>query len=282
MNLLQLQYFLTVAKHNSVSKAANELFITQPALSKQIIQLEHSLNCTLFDRKNSFKLTPEGEIVKFHTLNVFDEINQMEKSLLKIQDATDSTITINILSASNIVLKIIDDFVKKFPDVNFKIIQSKLKDSSYITVFSTDKKIRRKTNTKLLLEEKIKVALPINHELANKKCIDLSELNDEPFILLTKDSNLRSIVDDFLEFKSFHPRVVFESNNPQVVQKMVEKGRGLTFIPEFTWNNIQSNLILLDISNFKMFRYIYLQIDDPSKLTFIDNVFINYLLNNFT
>lgn len=72
MTTKSLEYFLVVVKHLNISKAAKELFISQPALSKQISQLEAELGVSLFDRtKHSLKLTHAGEVLLSETNELF-------------------------------------------------------------------------------------------------------------------------------------------------------------------------------------------------------------------
>ena len=79
MNFLQLEYFLTILKFNSISKAASELYITQPALSQQLIHLEKELDTKLFYRKgNSLILTEAGERFRDSAQNMLYEYRTMQ------------------------------------------------------------------------------------------------------------------------------------------------------------------------------------------------------------
>ena len=83
MNFLQLEYFLTILKFNSISKAASELYITQPALSQQLIHLEKELDTKLFYRKgNSLILTEAGERFRDSAQNMLYEYRTDRKSVV--------------------------------------------------------------------------------------------------------------------------------------------------------------------------------------------------------
>lgn len=85
MTTKTLEYFLVVVKHLNISKAAKELFISQPALSKQISQLEAELGVSLFDRtKHSLKLTYAGEVLLSETNELF---NKREELLQRVRAA---------------------------------------------------------------------------------------------------------------------------------------------------------------------------------------------------
>lgn len=282
MNLLQYRYFLIVEKHRSISKAAEELFITQPALSKQIRQFEQRIGAMLFDRKNSFELTEAGKIVKKYAEKIFADIDEMNATLAYLKSNTENNIILNVHSASKIIFELIDEFISKHPAVSFQLIQNEYPDNANLTVFSTDKILKDSNENILLLSERIKVALPASHPLTEKKEITLSDLDNEPFIFLTKDSNLRNIIDNILYSKRFISKIVFESNNPQVVQAMIEKGIGLSFIPECSWKLTTSNIELRDISGETMIRNIYLQINNPNSCTKLERKFIEFLVANFS
>ena len=92
MTTKSLEYFLVVVKHLNISKAAKELFISQPALSKQISQLEAELGVSLFDRtKHSLKLTHAGEVLLSETNELFkkqDELIQRVRAAGNVSDST--------------------------------------------------------------------------------------------------------------------------------------------------------------------------------------------------
>ena len=87
MNFLQLEYFLTILKFNSISKAASELYITQPALSQQLIHLEKELDTKLFYRKgNSLILTEAGERFRDSAQNMLYEYRTMQTMMAELKD----------------------------------------------------------------------------------------------------------------------------------------------------------------------------------------------------
>ena len=87
MNFLQLEYFLTILKFNSISKAASELYITQPALSQQLIHLEKELATKLFYRKgNSLILTEAGERFRDSAQNMLYEYRTMQTMMAELKD----------------------------------------------------------------------------------------------------------------------------------------------------------------------------------------------------
>lgn len=100
MDLLQLKYFKTVADFMSFTKAANFLYISQPALSKMIKNLEVELDIKLFERKlRQIELTKNGEIFLSSVNKIFGEIDYAKERMLK--NKIDEEKTINIITSSN-------------------------------------------------------------------------------------------------------------------------------------------------------------------------------------
>lgn len=121
MDLLQLKYFKTVADFMSFTKAANFLYISQPALSKMIKNLEVELDIKLFERKlRQIELTKNGEIFLSSVNKIFGEIDYAKERMLK--NKIDEEKTINIITSSNrFTSDPILSFTKDHPDEIFNV-----------------------------------------------------------------------------------------------------------------------------------------------------------------
>lgn len=119
--------FLAVAECKSFSKAAEYLYVSQPAISHAIKELEESLNTTLFIRNNkNVILTEEGEKLKFYIKNAFDTISLGEKILKEKEDDLNGIIRIGIYSHISLFMlpEVMNEFVKKYPNSKFSIYAS--------------------------------------------------------------------------------------------------------------------------------------------------------------
>ena len=86
-NLSQYKIFYEVARTGNISRAARELYISQPAISKAISKLEDSLGLSLFSRSSrGVQLTPEGQVLFEHAAEAFDALNRGEQELKRIQE----------------------------------------------------------------------------------------------------------------------------------------------------------------------------------------------------
>lgn len=124
MNLRILTYFLAVAREQNITKAADILHITQPTLSRQLMQLESELGVQLFERRqNKIILTPAGNLLVHRGKDILEMV---EKTELEIKD-TDTNLSGNIcfgageLNAIEVLADIINAFQQKYPAVTFDI-----------------------------------------------------------------------------------------------------------------------------------------------------------------
>lgn len=116
-NLNNYRIFYTVASLGNISKAADKLFISQPAISKSISNLEKGLGVTLFSRTSKgVSLTEEGEILYQHIGNAFDSINQAEDEIKKIHDLGIGQLKIGV--STSLCKHILLDYLKSFIDEN--------------------------------------------------------------------------------------------------------------------------------------------------------------------
>lgn len=123
-NLSQYRIFHAVAKAGNISKAAKELYISQPAISKSISKLEDSLNTTLFTRNSrGVQLTEEGRILFEHTRNAFEELSMGEQELRRIREFHMGHIRIGVSNTlcRFIMVSYLKGFIEKYPHVKITI-----------------------------------------------------------------------------------------------------------------------------------------------------------------
>lgn len=128
MTTKSLEYFLVVVKHLNISKAAKELFISQPALSKQISQLEAELGVSLFDRtKHSLKLTHAGEVLLSETNELFKKQDELRQRVRAAGNVSEDALRLcHMPGALNYhVADILAQFQEKYPEIRLNRKPSK-------------------------------------------------------------------------------------------------------------------------------------------------------------
>ena len=123
-NLSQYKIFYEVAKAGNISKAAKELYISQPAISKAISKLEDSLQVTLFTRSSrGVQLTPEGELLFKHTQEAFQVLDQGEQELKRIKELNIGQLRIGVSNTlcKYILLPYLKNFIEQYPHIKIMI-----------------------------------------------------------------------------------------------------------------------------------------------------------------
>lgn len=123
-NLAQYKIFYEVAKAGNISKAAKELYISQPAISKAISKLEDSLNVSLFTRSSrGVQLTSEGELLFKHTQAAFQALDQGEQELKRIKEFNIGHLRIGVSNTlcKYILLPYLKNFIEQYPHIKITI-----------------------------------------------------------------------------------------------------------------------------------------------------------------
>lgn len=263
MDLLQLKYFKTVAKFENVTKAANELYVAQPALSKTISRLEKELGVDLFDRRGKYIHLNEYGKAFLEKVNIaLEALEDGKREIKDLQGTELGDIRLVFLAASTIIPELLSEFCKLHPHISFQLFQHFSRDannSDFDLCISSSCEYRENNNNIALLTEEIYLAVPLNHPLAKKKSISLIELSNENFISLKTGKGLREITDEFCKKADFRPKIIFESDDPSTVRGLIKAGQGVAFIPQVSWgSSIGDSMALLHIKEPQCKRTIFI------------------------
>ena len=252
MELSQIKYFIEAAQTQHITKSAQKLHIAQPALTKSIHKLEKELDVPLFSRKGrNIVLTQYGEYLRDKLLPLLNALESVPSELAHMAETEKHTIRLSVLAASTIVTQAIIEYKRKYPNINFHVLQNP-ENELYDIEITTNLFYNNKTESDNIFvsTENIFLAVPNTYKYKDRESIDLSEVKDEGFISLFGSKQLRSICDKFCRHAGFEPNVIFESDSPYAVKNMIGANLGIGFWPEFTWGEVNhSEVKLLEISN---------------------------------
>lgn len=188
-----LRYFLTVAHEENITRAAEVLHITQPTLSRQLVQLEEETGVTLFIRgKRKITLTPEGMLLRRRAEEILSLVNKTEKELLQQDALLEGTISIGCgeLNSVNLLAQIIKDFKALYPKVKFNLhtgnsdrLKEQLEQGLIdIALLLEPVSIEKYDFLRLPVKERWGVIMPTGCALAAKKSITARDLTGLPLI----------------------------------------------------------------------------------------------------
>ena len=243
MNVRHLEIFVKVAKTKSMSETARQLYMTQPAISQTISELENELNTKLFDRiKQKLVLTDAGDVLYAYSRKVLSLLDEAKVTIDNLNHLKEGKLHIGASTTIGIYLlpKIISSFKKKYEriDVHFTINNTKVIEdmvtSHLFDVGIVEGEIHSDDLHSIeLLHDELYLVCSSKHDWVKAKNIQTIELTDvikEPIILREKGSGTREIVErEFLKqnvpLKSSH-----ELNNTEAIKKAVEENIGVAFI----------------------------------------------------
>ncbi|HBE78533.1 MAG TPA: LysR family transcriptional regulator [Firmicutes bacterium] len=245
MELNQLKYFQTVARYEHMSRAAAELHIAQPSLSKAISQLEQSLGVNLFERQGrQIKLNKFGRVFKSHVDRILLEFEDGKRELSDMMGNENSRVTVasNYLPAFPKLLK---GFLELYPHTAFRhIIGSTAKMKQQLENGKVDLCISSPPiegpfiECKPLFTEEIFLIVPEGHQFAERGSINLIEAANEPFISLREGFGIRDLTEECCRQAGFTPNIVFEMDIATKVAELVNLGFGVALYPIQPWNKL--------------------------------------------
>ncbi len=248
MELSQLKYFYEAAKLQHITKAANKLHVAQPALSQAIHRLEAELKVPLFAAKGrNIMLTEYGEYLMNKLEPVMDTLEQLPVDLELMANLLNTTIHMNVMSASTIVTSSVIEYKRHTPDINFQLFQHEegsLCDVSISTRLFYQKNDSSSDN-EYVFTEQIYLAVPNIKKYQNVASVALEEFSEADFICLAGSKQFGQICDKYCSHAGFKPRIIFESDNLSAVKNMIAAGLGVGFWPQYSWGALDTEDVLL-------------------------------------
>ncbi|GIN59002.1 LysR family transcriptional regulator [Lederbergia ruris] len=237
MELLQLKYFLTVAKLEHMTKAAQELHIAQPALSRTIHRLEEDLGVPLFDRKGrQIRLNPFGKAFEAKAKAAIHLLEEGRRELEDLSGLKQGRIHLAIMNMEQ-VREPLQTFLAEHPEVNLQMFQLSMEDfenletKREVDFYLTSLPIHQEGFSEIpLIREKLYLAVPHGHKYANRKAINLSEVSAEPFVGYKENFPLRIMNDDLCAQAGFRPKMVCETEDPANIAGLVRSGFGVAIV----------------------------------------------------
>ncbi|MCR9232187.1 MAG: LysR family transcriptional regulator [bacterium] len=249
MEVDQLRYFLRVAERGNFTRAAEELNISQPALSRSIQKLEEELGQPVFERKTrSVALTDAGTLLQSRAQQILALIEDTKAEIS--DDGRSGQIRIGAIPtiAPFFLPNLLRQFSTEFPAASI-IVQED----------TTDHLLKRCTQGEIdlailalpvpakyleveeLFQEELLLVLPPDHPLVNKPQIRLNDIKALPFVLLDEAHCLSDNIVSFCRQRSFHPVAVEQTSQLAMVQELVSLSHGISMVPQMARKLDQSD-----------------------------------------
>ena len=240
MLLTQIEAFLTVAERRSVSEAAGVLYVTQPALTTRIKNLERELGVELFVRTpRGMRLTAEGRAFRSHAQRAVQSLAEGRQLLRELREGRVGELLVGAAPAiSTYVLPLVlRRFQTAFPQVHLivrtghseEILEMVLREQAHVGLVR--ELPHPATTSRPLYEDEIVLVVHPGHRFAQEPSILVRELAGERLILFDRTSSYFVLTSAFFREAGVVPRGVMELDNVDATKKMVEHGLGIAFLP---------------------------------------------------
>jgi len=238
----KLEFFITLAKERSFSRAAEVCGVTQPTLSASIKQLEDTLGVLLVNRSSRFhSLTQEGERVLVWAKRIVADSRAMRLEIRSLREGLSGELRIGVIpTALGVVSALTGPYQEKHPDVRFKVLSAASNDIlMMLDNLEIDAGLTYLDNEPLgrvravpLCAERYLLLTVSGNPLAERERVTWAEVAAIPLCLLTPDMQNRRIVDALMRDAGGAPHTTLESNSLIVLYDHVRSGRWATIMPE--------------------------------------------------
>lgn len=249
MEFDQLRYFLHVAERGNFTRAAEDLVISQPALSRSIQKLEEELGQPVFQRSSrTVSLTDAGVLLQARAQQVLSIIEDTKAEIT--DDGQSGRVRVGAIPtiAPFFLPEVLQRFSADFPRATLvvqenttdRLLKSCTQGEIDLAILALPVPVKY-LEVETLFDEELFLVLPPGHELASKEKIRLGDVEPFPFVLLDEAHCLSDNIVSFCRRKSFQPVAVERTSQLAMVQELVSLSHGVSMIPEMARRRDQSD-----------------------------------------
>jgi DNA-binding transcriptional LysR family regulator len=286
--LQQLRLFAAVAQHKSVTRAAEEVHLTQPAVSIQIKRLEAKVGMPLIEHiGKELHLTVAGEEVLDASKDVLERLSDLETSLNDLRDEVAGPLNVHVVSSGKYFMPhLLGSFVRRYPKVEprlritnrARLLSSLAKNESDLYIMGQPPEEVSVAEYPVLENVLVVVARP-DHPLAGKKKIPLARIAGERFVGRESGSGTRKAVENLFEEKGLNMTAYIELGSAEGIKQGVAGGLGIGVLSRHSLRHEldAGELVVLDVAGFPLRRRWYVSHREGKRLSRAAQVFLQYL-----
>lgn len=282
-NILKYVAFLKTVEKGNISLAAKSLNYAQSSVSKMIADLENEWGFVLLERgKTGVQLTTAGEQILPYVRTIINDFGELENYIDDMNGLQSGIIRIGTFSsvAINWLPNIFAEFQKDYPYIDYEIM---LGDYAEVEKWIKEGRVdcgflslpcAGELETILLKNDEYKVILPKKHSLSKNQKIDINQLNGQPFLLL--ENGGKTEVTELLMQYDVSPKIRFTTWEDFAIMAMVEKGLGISILPDMILQRIPYDLEIRSLE-IPFYRKIGIAMNNHKHMTKATKKFLEYL-----
>ncbi len=269
LTLRQLQVFESVARHLSHSRAAAELYLSQPAVSMQIKQTEEVLGLALFEQVGKkLYLTGAGRELLRYSRNILQQLEEMESVFGEMKGLGRGHLDIAVVSSANYFMpQLLARFFQQYPGIQARLhvanrdaVIRRLEENRADLAIMGQPPEGTEMQAEPFLQNPLVVIAPPSHPLAAQHHVKPAHLAQETFLLREPGSGTRGVAERFFAGHRIHPPSTMEMDTNESIKQSVQAGMGLGII---SLHSIEleletGRLAVLDAEHFPIVRHWYI------------------------
>jgi DNA-binding transcriptional LysR family regulator len=288
--LHQLTVFEATARHGSFTRAAEELFITQPTVSSQIKQLTKAVGLPLFEQIGKrLYLTEAGQELLATCQDIFKRLENFDMKIADLKGTKQGNLSLAVITtAKYFIPRIIGSFCQQYPGIDISLnvtnhqqLQKRMLDNADDLYILSQLPEEIDLSSQDFLDNPLVVVAAKTHPLAGEGKIPLEKLNGEPFIMRETGSGTRQAVQKLFAKYNITVKVRLELGSNEAIKQGIAGGLGISVLSQHCLisEGSDSELAVLDVEHFPIQRRWYVAHLAGKQLSVIAQTFLEYLLD---
>ena len=287
--LQQLKLFEAVSRNNSYTRAAEELHLTQPAVSIQIKRLEEQCGLPIFESvgKKIFTTTA-GKALYSASVDILSRAEELKNTIEELKGVVKGPLRLSVVTTSKYFMPhLLGTFLNKYPEVDPKLVFTnrarvikRLYDNEDDFVVMGQIPEDDKLETYPFLENILVPVAHPKHPLAKKKKVSLEELVNERFLVREEGSGTRLVFDRLLKKNNLHIEPYMELGSSEALKQAVMAGLGLAILSlhSLSLEQAAKKLVILDVEGFPLKRRWFAVHMKGKKLSLVAQTFHDFII----
>jgi len=288
ISLRQLQIFEAIARLSGFTRAAEELFLTQPTVSMQIKKMEDSVGLPLFEQigKQTY-LTDAGRVVYEHARHILDSVSNMEMEIADLQGLKTGMLRLAVVTtAKYFAPRALGQFCERYPGVDValkvtnreRLLERLTQNIDDLYIIGHPPELESVVFEPYLANPLVVLA-PRTHPLVGQTAIEPAQLAQYPFIMRELGSGTRLAIEDFFEQRGIKLTIRMELGSNEAIKQAIDAGLGISVLSRHTLalEGEHGRLAILDVKGFPIPWQWFVGHNKGKRLSVIAKTFLSFL-----
>lgn len=292
ITLHQMEVFEAVARHGSYTKAAEELYLTQPTVSIQVKQLSKTIGLPLFEMvSKKLYLTRAGDALLTTCRQVLTQLSTLDEALVAFQGLEQGTVKVaTVETGKTALVQQLKPFMDSYPGLELsmhigdhqQLLERLQNNEDDIYLFSLPPALNG-VEVLPCMDVPLHVVTHQQHPLAGQRVVTPQQLAQESWILGEPGSASRQLLEEFFTAQSIKVRRRLELSSSEAIKASIRAGLGIAVLPasELSRTDLETDLAILPIAEFSLRKQWHLVYLKGKCLSPGATVFLNFVLERF-